>query len=109
MKKFVLVLAVLMLLGISQAEASDFSCDGPFGSLLNKCIRQPQMIVRAGVGAPNLVKLPWDWFFGIEAMKDIVTDPFDGDYRTWIEDDQGYYIGFKFEWRGTLLDLSGKK
>jgi len=113
MKKLVLAVMLVLFL-VPAAQAGHLSCDGPLSGILNKCValpdqRQPQMILQASVGAPDAIALPWNWFLGTELTKDIMTDPFDAEFRRWVEDDHGYYIGIKFEWRGTIANFSGKK
>ena len=114
MKKLVLVIAVLMLLAVGQAEARGHRdvCEGPMAGIFNKCIVTPeqeggQSILGAKFDAPYLVRFSKNWTLGIEGGKDLYSDVFT-DQGYWLEDDKGYFAYLKITWEGTLFDFSKK-
>ena len=113
MRKFVLVVAVLALLAFcftARAEATDFSCDGPFAGILNKCIEAPeaqQSIVGVKLDMPNLIRFSKNWTLGLEGGKDLYSDVFT-DQGYWLEDDKGYFGYLKITYSGTLFGFGNK-
>lgn len=111
MKKLVLVVAVLMLLGLTtMSEATGLTCDGPFAGILNKCIEAPeaqQSIVGVKLDMPNLIRFSKNWTLGLEGGKDLYSDVFT-DQGYWLEDDKGYFGYLKITYSGTLFSFGNK-
>lgn len=109
MRIFVLVLCLIALMAIP-ASAREFSCDGPLGAILNKCIAKPddpvaiRSILGAKFDAPNLIRFTDNLTLGIEGGKDLYTNIFQ-ETGYWVEDDKGYFGYIKVTWTGTLKDF----
>lgn len=106
------VVAVVMVGMASMAEArGNFSCDGPFGGILNKCAVEEEVNIRSVSGvkldAPNLVRFSRNWTLGVEAGKDLYTNAFQ-DSGAWIEDDKGYFGYLKVTYTGSLINFAKK-
>lgn len=113
MKKLLLTLAIVALLATPAfASRPHLSCDGPLAGILNKCIVQPeetksQLIVGAKIDMPYLIRFTTNWTLGLEAGKDMYSDPF-RDRGFALEDDEGYFGYIKITYTGTWFDFSKK-
>jgi hypothetical protein len=94
----------------AEYDIEELPCDGFFGSILNKCIVQPEqspvpdvksaedLVFGAKADAPNLILLPYNFSLGVEGGKDLLGTSLS----------EGWFVFGKVTWNGTLVNLSGQ-